>query len=94
MVRTIRRGMLVLTTYLLMGMVSVAAQDGPAVALPQMAEQHAAAAQQYEQKAAAARQEVMEHQAMLDAAYRAEVHWVQAEELSGAEDQQRGSGGS
>jgi hypothetical protein len=74
MVRTIRQTLFVLTACSLMGMANVAAEEGSTAALSQTPEEHAAAAQRYEQKAVAARQEVAEHEAMLDAAYRAEVH--------------------
>jgi hypothetical protein len=61
---------------------AVLGQAGPAAAegthqdvtLPVTAEDHAALAKRYDEKAAAAAREAAEHEAMLEAAYKAELH--------------------
>ncbi|PIQ84644.1 MAG: hypothetical protein COV75_01200 [Candidatus Omnitrophica bacterium CG11_big_fil_rev_8_21_14_0_20_63_9] len=56
------------------GLVAVGPGFCAEIHLPQTAEEHRALASRYDQKAAAATQEAAEHRAMLDAAYKAEIH--------------------
>lgn len=65
----------ILVIRMVLGLVATAeAQEAASLKLPETAEEHAAAAKQYEQKADGYRQEAATHEAMLEAAYRAEVH--------------------